>query len=225
MESVPYMKVYEDRVVAFIDILGFSEAVNNNSQALKILKALQKIKTDVDSHPMSDEVKSFKGVFDTEISSFSDSVVISGAGDQASIVYRDALRFASTMIKNGFLCRGAISFGELFHKDGLLFGQAFIDAYKAEVNRAIYPRIIVESDVVKLILESVNDPEEFARMLKTDFDGEQFIDLTYINDQPEKIEELLTKILNQTLKSDKSKSIRQKHYWVNNTYSLGCKLP
>jgi len=41
------------------------------------------------------------------------------------------------LISNGFLCRGSIKYGNMYHKDTTLFGQAYIDAYLAEKNEKL----------------------------------------------------------------------------------------
>lgn len=216
------MDVYESRVVAFIDILGFKEALKNKSKAVKIYDALTGIKNQVELHFASDSYKRFQGVLDTEITAFSDSVVISGSADQAIIVYLQVLRFSELLIKSGFLCRGAISLGDLHHKNGVLFGQAFVDAFNDESKRAIYPRVIVNPEVKQLILESENQPGEFEHLLRTDFDGELFIDLTIINDfsnQTSLVENDLSSIIKLEPETQ-NRSIKQKHEWLIRTYGL-----
>lgn len=217
------MEIYETRVVAFIDILGFSEVIKDEMKAKQIFDALKEVKDHVDTHFTSDNYARFKGVFDTQITAFSDSVVISGSASQAIIVYLDTLRFAGLLIKNGFLCRGALSVGKLHHSNGLLFGQAFIDAYKSETKRAIYPRIIVDKEVESLIAESEINQGEFSHLLKDDFDGECYIDLSMLNHflgESERVQILLKRIINSSINENEDKSIVQKHNWLINAYNL-----
>lgn len=216
------MSIYDTRVVAFIDILGFKEALKNEAKAEKIFNALNGIKNSIESHFSSDGYNRFKGVLDTEITAFSDSVVISGESTQATVVYHHALMFSELLIKNGFLCRGAICLGKLFHKNGILFGQAFVDAYNAESKRSVYPRIIVDAEVKDLINCSENEVGELDKLLRTDFDGELFIDISIVNEynrQSEFIENRLESIV-QLESDNKDKSIKQKHDWLIRTYRL-----
>lgn len=221
------MDIYENRVVAFVDILGFKEAVINESKAEKILCALTAIKDHVDSHIASDYYTRFTGVLDTEITAFSDSVVISGQESQALVVYLDALRFSEMLISSGFLCRGAISFGKLYHRGGLLFGQAFIDAFHAETKRSIFPRIIVDTEVERLIIESENVPGEFMHLLKRDFDGELYIDLGILNHLSNKsnyLESALNDIIDMNSECH-DKAVKQKYEWLIRAYGLQAEDP
>ena len=221
------MDIYENRVVAFVDILGFKEAVINESKAEKILGALTAIKDHVDSHTASDYYTRFKGVLDTEITAFSDSVVISGQESQAIVVYFDALRFSGMLINSGFLCRGAISFGKLYHRNGVLFGQAFIDAYHAETKRSIFPRIIVDPEVERVIIESENEPDEFMHLLKRDFDGELYINLVMLNhffNQPDHLVSALNDIIDMNSECH-DKAVKQKHEWLIRAYGLQAEKP
>ena len=66
------------------------------------------------------------------LTQFSDSLVISVDDDRYG---RDALQNAlysltSNLIDYGFLLRGGVTRGELFHDVGLVFGPALIEAYE-----------------------------------------------------------------------------------------------
>lgn len=216
------MSIYDSCVVAFIDILGFKEVLKSESKAEEIHRALYSIKNNVDSHYGSDSYRKFKGVLDTEMTAFSDSVVISGSLEQAVAVYFDTLRFLDLILNSGFVCRGALSSGSLYHRDGIVFGPALVDAYEDESKRAVYPRVIVSPDVRELILNSENNPGEFCDLLKEDHDGRFFIDLREINkfnNESSFIEERLRVILGSYVNVT-DKSIIQKHQWLRNAYNI-----
>ena len=52
------------------------------------------------------------------------------------------------MAYDGIFCRGAITKGKLFHKERVLFGSSYIKAYKLEEKQAIYPRVIIDPDIL-----------------------------------------------------------------------------
>ena len=51
----------------------------------------------------------------------------------------------------GYLMRGAITEGDFFHNDILVYGKALIEAVKMEEKHAIYPRVIAQKEIVKLL--------------------------------------------------------------------------
>jgi len=216
------MNIYENRVIAFIDILGFSEVVKNQEKAQLILNALTEIKKEIDKQFASECFTKFQGVLDTQITAFSDSVVISGYPSQVMPVYGNACTFSRLLIERGFLCRGAISVGELYHNNGILFGQAFIDAYNAEKQRAIYPRIILDKEVITLIEDSESFKNEFLNLIRNDFDNELFIDLFKFYEvfmgQGNEVKNKLKEIASPQENHDKS--VAQKINWLINTYKL-----
>ena len=80
---------------------------------------------------------------------FSDSLLISVDDD---IHGREALQHAifvltSNLIEFGFLLRGGVTRGELFHESGLVFGPALIEAYKLENEIACDPRVILSHEL------------------------------------------------------------------------------
>lgn len=53
----------------------------------------------------------------------------------------------SCAIRNGFLVRGAITVGKLYHTDGVIFGPALVQAFELE-KQAKYPRVIVSNEII-----------------------------------------------------------------------------
>ena len=221
-------EIYESRIVTFLDILGFTKAVENEEEAGNILSSLLEIKQHVESHYESDLYHRYKGVLDTEISAFSDSVIISGSDSQAVSVFLESAKFATLLLKNGFLCRGAVSVGDMYHKDGIVFGQAYINAYMAESKRAIYPRIIVNKMAEKLLLLSEQNPGDLGHILKKDADGEKYIDLRIMNSFTNNdgyVERMIIDIFSSLPAGQKTPSIQQKHEWLANSYELSKFMP
>lgn len=130
---------YENRIVAFLDILGWKNAVLSNehgsgdvAKALgKILAQLQWVANHFNSlSKLIPEERQWPG--NPVLTQFSDSLVISVDDDRYG---RDALQNAlysltSNLIDYGFLLRGGVTRGELFHDVGLVFGPALIEAYE-----------------------------------------------------------------------------------------------
>lgn len=156
---------YEDRVVAFIDILGFRALVARFSAEPVLHKqlhgALAKIKS----------IKSFSGDANTaqkelETSVFSDSIVISGAPSQLPVIIWTCVGLQAELLANGVLTRGGISIGRTYHNDDVLYGEGMIRAYDLESKAAIYPRVILDPVLVKQLHET-----QRLMLLNLDADG------------------------------------------------------
>lgn len=56
--------------------------------------------------------------------------------------------FCLGLLKKGYLTRGAIIKGDHFIKEDVMVSPAFVKAYEYEQNLCIYPRIIIESEII-----------------------------------------------------------------------------
>ena len=122
-------KSYEKRVVAFIDILGFTDFVKTEGTSAEgfqtIYKALKAVQDEFNApdDDYSEEAKLYLRA-DTQVITASDSIIISRRADEKGGIYymlsacADAIH---TLISHGFLCRGAVVLGDLCHKDNLIF--------------------------------------------------------------------------------------------------------
>jgi hypothetical protein len=214
------MNIYEPSVVAFIDILGFKNALKDSSKASEILDTLSHVKKWIGEKYSDSARDQFQGVFDIELTAFSDSVVISGGESQAVIVVLAALELSQLLIEKGFLCRGAIVCGELYHKEGIVFGNGLVDAFKTETSQAIYPRILLDQRIADLLNESKNDPNDFQGLIVSDKDSSVFLNLLYEDvSTTRNIKSALCSLVKGGLKRNSdNQCIKQKLMWVNNEY-------
>lgn len=131
---------YETRVVAFIDILGFKNSINKSNsdddEFNKILTSLTDLKEFFKQTKDSDDIETdIELNADTQILQVSDCLIISRLIQEQGGIFHmlsDCAFAIHLLISNGFLCRGAIKCGNMYHKDTTIFGQAYIDAYLAE---------------------------------------------------------------------------------------------
>lgn len=147
---------YKTRVVAFLDILGWREAVfskgKSGADVVKMLghtlAQLQGMKSFIDSlGQLLPEDQKWPG--DPVMTQFSDCVMISVANDSHG---RHALEetlytLTSNLIQFGFLLRGGVTRGDVFHERGLVFGPALIEAHELESKSAFTPRIILSKEL------------------------------------------------------------------------------
>lgn len=186
---------YSNCVVYFIDILGTRER-NDFETSLKINKKFhEKL-----------EIYSSRGlanvVYKRTVHTFSDcAYIIYDYKDKLEEHRKDIKKLARVSLYNtellinefiaeGFIVRGGVTLGEVYYEEqrGLVFGPAVSRAYYLESKMAIYPRIVLDESIVKLIqeyekeiieqsiqnenlefLEEVNDVN--GNILLKDFDG------------------------------------------------------
>jgi len=152
---------YENRLVFFIDILGFKEKVaesNKNISSLdKIVKVLQIFNDfkqfNMDLKEFKDIEFSMEGIFDAtrEITHFSDSIVISfNLKNTTTIqfIIEYLLNIIVKALTYDMVFRGGVAMGKLIHSEDHVFGPAFIEAYQLECE-AKNPRIIFSNEIAQ----------------------------------------------------------------------------
>jgi len=164
---------YENRLVAFIDILGFKDIVKQSESdtskiellfsALNFLKNwetsenwdLKLVEVEVSAQKVG--VKSFDIRGKTSCTTFSDSIVVSvrvsdNVNEMASTLIVNLAYIGAVLLQKGILFRGGLTIGNLVHNEnGTVFGQGLIDAYMLEHNSAKYPRIILSDKLINLL--------------------------------------------------------------------------
>lgn len=181
----------KDSVIAFVDILGFKGLLESEEHSQKLLSVIKNIKeqnTPVNTIAYSQHsngsssTETMKGI--PAITSFSDCIVLSipmedikGSFDIGSAV-NHLLQFiqqlADSLMFGGYILRGGITRGDLYHKDGAVFGKALIEAYELESTRAKTPRILVSAALAKEYNKSKFDNCHF--LSKDDIDDEYYLD-------------------------------------------------
>lgn len=183
---------YQNRIVAYIDILGFTEMIkqtDNENDPINSSKKLNIIYGIVASiQKYFDSVKNQRGLKDNcSITMFSDLIVFSQPQTESAgvIAMFDVLkRLQINMLEKNILIRGSIVHGKLIHKDNLIIGPALINAYNVENKSAVYPRIVIDPKVVNLYMrkggkqlgvERIKD-YDYEFTFSDDFDGTYYID-------------------------------------------------
>lgn len=162
---------YENRITAFIDILGFKEIIKQSETdktKIEILNStLLYLKTweipkqwnlnfvEIEESVQKKGVEKFNIENKTHTTTFSDSIVVSvkvendNINEMLSTLVANLSLIGAELIQKGILFRGAITIGNLVHNDnGTVFGSALIEAYELESKCAKYPRIILSNKLI-----------------------------------------------------------------------------
>lgn len=141
--------MYEEKFVAFVDILGFKEiveasAANNDPEPIvRMLGRLGPINDIAQYHEYGGEIcpESPKQRNDLSftITQVSDCVIVSAEVSPAGgINIVNFCRKVSERLlqREGMLCRGYIAMGKVYHKGQMIFGPAYQNAVEGEKNAA-----------------------------------------------------------------------------------------
>lgn len=148
-----------DRIIAFIDILGFKQQTED-LQEKSLLDILSPLYFAEVSNYKQKEIYQDIGLdkfHTTEITFFSDSIVISCDTKHISDLILNVKKMSENFIEYGLFLRGGIAHGKLYHNGRIVFGPAMNEAYLLESNFAIYPRILI-SDTVRSLIKSLTEP-------------------------------------------------------------------
>lgn len=171
---------YSECYVAFLDILGFKNIVNQySSQKLKnvydeIRKRVVLLKAGLYEFFIPEET-----VERMNIIIMSDSIIISAQKDDVDALYAIILLVATTqyyLLENGILLRGGISKGLFYHFDEVTFGPALVQAYNLENDKAIYPRVIFDGDFSDDLMIMETKSTGSKTFICDDDDGVKFVD-------------------------------------------------
>lgn len=173
---------YDERLVAFIDILGFKEIVKqsekDSSRIELIYSVLSYLKNwevpkkwnlkfvEIEEDAQKKGIERFDIRNKTNSTSFSDSIVVSvkvenDINEVASTLIVNLAYIGAILFEQGILFRGGLTIGNIIHDEhGTVFGQGLIDACKLERNNANYPRIILSDKLIGCLNYPINSKKD-----------------------------------------------------------------
>ncbi|WP_162428575.1 hypothetical protein [Pontibacter pudoricolor] len=234
------MSNYENRIVLFLDILGFKRIIEDTE--LKGEEDVKKTSFLIETiEEMKEAVRAISKGTTKNVTQFSDSIVVSFVENDIKEIpklFLDLQRLIAKLLARGILCRGAVSYGKLYHSNGLVFGPALVDAYETESQAALYPRIILDQSVLDVMkhhysfeskhsYRKIRFDSDVNSYLKTDSDDKFYIDYFtgsmqfFENEELFRVYSKLRKIIIDGLRI-KNPGVKIKYNWMKNKYN---KLP
>lgn len=135
--------------VAYLDFLGGTDIILHDDQN-KHLNIINMIFEDA-----KQESKIFaRGTF---VKIFSDNILLALPTDNddreknIKSIINLVSNFVHQAADNNYLIRGAITEGDFFHNDVIVYGKALVEAVEMEEKYAIYPRVIVKKELAELL--------------------------------------------------------------------------
>jgi hypothetical protein len=150
---------FEDRAVAFIDVLGFktlvNEAVENEQAKQKLVNlvallesAIPRLNADVDAAVPMHLIPHHQYISDCIILSAPLTDSERSWYNGVSIVVMRAIQISHFFLNEGYLIRGGISAGKLWHTENNIIGPAYQEAYLLEAN-GNEPRVQLHSHALQ----------------------------------------------------------------------------
>lgn len=167
---------YQNKFVAFIDILGFKDLIKNieakspshEIDAKKVWSILNFLNDEsIESNGNHDLLiyeKHEKGLLEKELGNpvityVSDCVVITTDGnfDGFKSICNKITKFYTDVATDGIYLRGAITYGKVYHTGRFLFGTGYQRAYHIESTIVDTPRIIIDKSVTDFLKDYQNE--------------------------------------------------------------------
>lgn len=211
---------YYKSIFAFLDLLGVKESIKYDNG--EFLDKLGKIYDSTLRRYKSECNIKFRDIIRTKI--FSDNIVFEckindgdGFEEFCQIAFITAI-LQEELLKNNLLLRGAITKGDSFLDDVLVFGKALSEAYLLEDKFALYPRVIISKELVKIVSSKILSVSPITYMCVVDRDGEYYID--YLNSAGKspanriaQIRSAITYNTSELKREDYDPKIKQKLVW------------
>lgn len=214
MKAEPTKK-YEDKLFAFIDVLGFADRVITKGPDSEYLPdTLRGVL--VDLRTSAEEFKRQTG-FDLTVTLLSDTVIASAPDNDDSSLghfFWCLRKIVNLLLSRQFLVRGCVLKDNIYHDDQIIVGPAIVHAYRYESKVTKYPRLAIieklrkrcisDAGVLKYIRQAKDGPwylhtlyhlEQYAK--KVDRIGIDAADYKFMMDAHKYIAEQLIEVADQ----------------------------
>lgn len=178
-----YNRKTNSYIVAYFDLLGVTSRIKSDikKQELSMNKLHNLYTFSVD---LTKEIK-IKGNQEIQFKIFSDNIIIAKKLSEEkkkklediNCLLSCAARFQELSASDsvGWMLRGGISIGQFFIDEVMVWGEALLKAYFLEDKVAVYPRVILDSNVIS----EIKDNSALSEYTRKDFDN--LIFLNYLN--------------------------------------------
>lgn len=145
---------YENRYIAFIDILGFRSLLKERT-AEELYDIINKFQTQSFKAKQNKINKEEDFKLDFQVTCFSDNVVISCLNEKDEKNSTSLIHFLEEIVNYQLILniykitiRAGITKGELVHQDDICYGPGLVRAYYLESEIAIFPKIVIDNNIV-----------------------------------------------------------------------------
>jgi hypothetical protein len=134
---------YEEKFVAYLDILGFSSLISQNKA--NSIKTIHSLNQDI-NHALWAISEDKYLDDDLSIKLFSDCFCISS--NDFFVILKEVSYIQNFLSLNDIFVRGAISKGLHYENNNIIFSRGLVEAYEL-AKKAIHPRVIISGQLLK----------------------------------------------------------------------------
>lgn len=217
---------FEKRAVAFIDVLGFKsivEGASDNSQKLQVLEEL--VTTLETAVPRLDGTVSSSVAVELipRHIAISDCIILSapltsktlGNYCGLSILVMRVIQLTHILLARGYLIRGGVSIGDVWHSDSTIVGRAYQEAYLIETKTGA-PRVELSNTAKEYWLQTKGAARSMCLMYREHFMVNGLHDY-YIQDRKhgsvKSVYESYGDAIEQRVSNEKIDSVQYKWWW------------
>lgn len=217
---------FEERAVAFIDVLGFKSVVDHATQSTTKLAELEDL-----VELLSSAIPFYDDQVDASVPDkliprhiyISDSIILSApliseempSYSGLTILVMRVIQLTHILLSKGYLIRGGISVGDVWHTESNIVGAAYQEACSIE-NHVIVPCVSLSSAAINLWNKTEGSGNTMCLDYKNCFMVNGLHDY-YIRDKShgaiERAFECYARIADRNIEGDHPESIRYKWWW------------
>lgn len=171
--------IYERRLLVYADILGWTSAIKCGGKEDNLLAAVELIHREVltRNEYFRDELRNEERqgkirlspmAMQVQFAAFSDHFVFSIPESFGGRILTISSKLIRDLLRLGYLTRGAVVLGDLYHRDNIIFGPALLRADELE-RKAVQPRILIDDEIVEHLTRETT--EETGLLLKDQEDS------------------------------------------------------
>lgn len=230
-------------IVAFLDILGFSNSIRTTTEADdsqflvdRILVAISDSREHV-RQSLAEEFASYPNCWGLKF--FSDNLVVAYPFEGNDIspvlaawfIIRCVQRYQLRMVLNGFFLRGGLTEGPICLTDDIIFGSALLECYELESKASIVPRVILAERLQQMMAKSVREqsnpiPTDASNSICRDIDGWWFVSYLEAASSPQGVDwELVARhkqSVLQSLSGITRHDVLPKYGWACRYHNMFC---
>jgi|SRR5450631_3163310 len=216
--DTPTPTEYEDRLLIYLDVLGWSKLIKGSIDKREDRETLAAIAERLRTPVAAMELSLEKGedFFGIRVSQFSDTLVLSCPLGDRRLVFAlcvMAIATAQVVVARGYYLRGAVVEGKLIHRPDVIYGPALVAAYEVERDVAEYPRIVVTPGAEETLRRA---KRKFSwSLLCRDRDGLMYLNvLTPSHVGPEDRRRFRADIEQRQVRDANDLGLLSKHHWM-----------
>lgn len=183
---------FEVRHVLYCDLLGFSKYSKSEffeaDRCFRLFRQLDELINDASKPIDEDEPDEISGrkpdyIVRPEVIYCSDSIVVStpATNIDAMWLFEAAARIQNWICAHGFLLRGAITTGKLYHSGNTIFGPAIVEAVEKDKSGGAPVVVIDKSSLDYFDLANSDEDREIIKIRKYQLVAEDNNDSPYID--------------------------------------------